>query len=690
MISKFTARIKFPTWTVPLVLLGLALASFGLLVPKLGFYWDDWAKILVSRVYGLSGYWAYYAEDRPLSAWTHILLTPLLGQAPLGWQIFTLSMRWLSAWAMYWCLSSLWPGRRFQAAAASSLFLVYPVFTQQSIALTFHQQWMQFALFFLSLGLMILSVRKPRYFWWLTLLSILTNAVQLSITEYFIGLEFLRPVVFWLLARQQQPGFWKQIRLVFLRWYPPYLVMLAGYLAYRLFFIRLTSADPYQAVTLYQFFQDPAGTLLWLVKTIWIDSTFVLFSNWSRVLDLGYTQNIPRFTWLALGVGALAAVGLFFYLLRWRDQEAPGEPEKDPPVWEAFLLGGAALLFGPISAWITGRQIVFDFHSSRYALPALFGASLLLVAAIEMVSTRRWQRAFLVSVLIGLAVTFNLRTGNQFRWDWDQQLGFYWQLAWRAPGLQPQTTIVAEKEFFPDDALFSISSALNLLYPNPHNPEKLSYWMYTLLPKYSESTSAQVSTVQFNTRFRTLSYHGSAANSLLVYNQPDRSDCLWILTAADRDNPYLSAVIKNMLPLSNLSRIQTEPPQLEYSRELYFGPEPEHSWCYLFEKAELAAQQKDWPAVQKLAEQAQQQGFGLDIPESGSPREWMAFIDGALHSGDWETGRALTLASYRKDDHYARMLCSLWKQAQSETGPSPEKDPAARNISIELSCSAGN
>ena len=145
----------------PFLLLLVAGLGFGLLAPNLGFYWDDWAKILVSRLYGLGAYPAYYAGDRPLSAWTHMLFTPLLGESPLPWQVFTLLLRWLSALGMLWSLNLLWPRARRQNLVAALLFLIYPVFTQQPAGVTFHQQWLQFALFFLSLGAMIRAVVGP-------------------------------------------------------------------------------------------------------------------------------------------------------------------------------------------------------------------------------------------------------------------------------------------------------------------------------------------------------------------------------------------------------------------------------------------------------------------------------------------------------------------------------------------------
>ncbi len=87
---------SLPGWIVPFFLAVLCLISFGIFIPTLGFYWDDWAKILVYRLQGLGSYWTYYAGDRPLSAWTHIVLTPILGVKPTAWQLFTLGMRFLS------------------------------------------------------------------------------------------------------------------------------------------------------------------------------------------------------------------------------------------------------------------------------------------------------------------------------------------------------------------------------------------------------------------------------------------------------------------------------------------------------------------------------------------------------------------------------------------------------------------
>ena len=57
----------FSSRTFPLALLALLVLSFGLLIPWLGFYWDDWPAIMVARLQGIGGYWAFYQIDRPFS-----------------------------------------------------------------------------------------------------------------------------------------------------------------------------------------------------------------------------------------------------------------------------------------------------------------------------------------------------------------------------------------------------------------------------------------------------------------------------------------------------------------------------------------------------------------------------------------------------------------------------------------------
>ena len=63
--------------------------------------------------------------------------------------------------------------------------------------------------------------------------------------------------------------------------------------------------------------------------------------------------------------------------------------------------------------------------------------------------------------------------------------------------------------------------------------------------------------------------------------------------------------------------------------EAIFGSEPQHGWCYYYEKADLAAQQGDWKTVASLGEKALSLGF---YPSDSV--EWMPFLQAYVKLDD--------------------------------------------------------
>jgi len=58
--------------------------------------------------------------------------------------------------------------------------------------------------------------------------------------------------------------------------------------------------------------------------------------------------------------------------------------------------------------------------------------------------------------------------------------------------------------------------------------------------------------------------------------------------------------LKGSIPLSDPSRIIITGKDMPVMPEDIFGKEPPHTWCYYYEKAELARQAGDWEQVAKL------------------------------------------------------------------------------------------
>jgi hypothetical protein len=134
----------------------------------LGFYFDDWPVIATLHLRDPGTFWDFYVGERPFSAWTYLLVGPLLGTRPVVWQFFSIIMRWLTALGMGWTLLGLWPQRRREVTWMALLFAVFPAFDQQAISVAYSQHWMIYALFFVSMGAMLRSVRDPRRFWFWT------------------------------------------------------------------------------------------------------------------------------------------------------------------------------------------------------------------------------------------------------------------------------------------------------------------------------------------------------------------------------------------------------------------------------------------------------------------------------------------------------------------------------------------
>jgi hypothetical protein len=80
-------------WFFPVVLLSLGVVAYGLIMPELGFYWDDWEGVYLYHLGSPSIGFQYYSE-RPLAALAYLLLFPVTEMNPPTWQVVSLLLRW--------------------------------------------------------------------------------------------------------------------------------------------------------------------------------------------------------------------------------------------------------------------------------------------------------------------------------------------------------------------------------------------------------------------------------------------------------------------------------------------------------------------------------------------------------------------------------------------------------------------
>lgn len=685
-------KLNIRPWAVPLGLLLLLMINFGLFLNKMGFYWDDWPIILTEQLRGTGAFWRFYEFNRPVSAWVYAVFAPILGVSPTNWQISTLILRWLTAVAMWWSITLIWPQSREKAGWAAFLFAVYPVFQQQHISVAYTQHWVTYLLYFISLGLMLQAIRirasRPSLFVPLTVLSLATSMLHLWTMEYFAGLELLRPLILWFILSEKNdmPQRWK-IAAALKMWFP-YLAVLAGFIIWRLFFLKFPGGDANAPGLLYRLFTGSPDAFQRFIAIALQDITHMFAGVWADYLKASTAKFGDRFGLFAWGVAALVAglAAVFFYQRSDGDCESEAAPRQAPsPIHQRMLLGAAALLPGMLPVWFTDRQIVVGMYSDRFGLAAMFGVSLLIVGLFEWLIAGRGKQIMAIVLLLGIATGIHLEKQNEYRWLWTRQARFYWQLKWRAPGIQPNTAIFSEGELFKYVGLYSTSAAINLLYMPTMPDEALSYWFYSLGREFMHRMPEYESGISIESSLRNYTFSGSTKDGFVISYIPEENDCLHVLSPDDVEAPGLPSLVRQALPNSDLSRITTaDSPGLP--PEAIFGPEPEHGWCYLYQKASLAQQLGDWETAAALGDQARGQGFTPNASSSNTSFEWIPFIEGYARAGRWQDAHDLSLAVFQKDERINGQLCKLWDdlEAGSYTGPGWEQ--AASEVRDAIGC----
>jgi hypothetical protein len=651
----FIKNIGFSARSVPIAIFMLCALAFGPLIFQLGFYWDDWPVILVAHLKG--DFWEYYTYNRPASAWSHAFVAPVLGTSPLNWHLFG-EVSWaliaISFWGM---LQQLWPTRKRENVVMALLFAVHPIYLIHPIAVTFIQHNLTYIPFFISFGAMLTAMRKPHWFWPLTMIGILTNLIHAFSMEYFWGLELVRPVLI-ILVLGETTAKWRQRILPTLKIWLPYLAATGMAIIWRVFFAQLAESDPNELVLLGVIRENPVSGLIQLVQTGIQDFVYLLVVRWYDTLQIAWLDLSDRFGLFAWGMGMVAAGSFWVYFRQLERKDVEGA--VTPSALQPIFVGIFAIMAGGLSVWLAGRQLTIGLFADRFALPMLVGVVMLTVGLIEVI-VRPGIKPIIFAILIGLSVAAQLRTQNDYRWDWVNQQRAFWQLYWRAPALEEHTAVFSDGTLFRYTGGYPTASALNVLYPQRDDTNELDYWFLELDRGYFRYLPEMIAEdFPIKEVFRQYTFSSTSRQSLVVFYEPDLGNCLWVMRESDRFNPDIPALTKEAVPISNLSRILVAEPGVPLDAQV-FGEEPAHTWCYFYQKAELARQQEDWVIIVALAEESAVQGFSPN-----NRLEWLPFVEAFAHTGDWARAMDLSMDALEYSKSTRNLFCPIWRGFEQE------------------------
>ena len=500
---------------------------------------------------------------------------------------------------------------------------------------------------------MLRAVREPERYARYTIASLLFAGLHLFTTEYLVGLELLRPIFLLLVVSGKDL---RERVLAALRQYVWYPFVLAGFVIWRLFFVVIENDPNPIKVNL-----ASGGGFGELVQGALRDTLYVLFSAWGDLIKpemIDVTNSSGLLIW---GGVAVLAVGLWLVWDRLSFEENAGGAYY--PL-EAMGIGLLGVLFGFAPAWVTGRFALQGFFSDRLSLPAMFGAALFIVALIDFLVQRPRVRNTLLVVLVALSVGAHLRKANDYRWDWERQTYFFWQVYWRAPEITADTAILSDGAITAYASQYNVALALNTIYPQGQQPHQPKLWFFEFFQgRVPQEAEAYQRTDALNVDFYSEHFTGLNNDVLFLANPPYLGRCAWILTEKDEINPDVPPPMRALVGNSNLDRIQDVENDASLAvLDSIFGPPPEGRWCYFYQKAELARTQGDWEGALALARQADDAGAS---PAHGESYELLPFIEAYLALEKWEEALDLSITAVKRSTNTDALICAFWQRYDS-------------------------
>ncbi len=675
--------MRFSAKSIPVVILLVTLLTYGTMLPWTGFYWDDWPFAWIAEFLGPQEFMPAFAPFRPFLGPIFFGTTSLLPPKPLLWQSLALLLRFATTLCAWWIFKTLWPAARWQTLSAALFFLVFPAYSQHWVAYThINQEWIPFLFYLLSLGCTVQAVRTPSRFGRYTWLALTFLVLGVFPTEYFATQEPLRLLFLWTLAAEDHllTGLRRALKL-----WLPYLLVWACNAAWLVYYYKFGGYASYNvaAESPVALSENPVlNFVLTMGEAIWKVGVY----GWGQILPLAVRSLSNPSTQMALG-GIVVGFTLLTIWLRGASSrlgvDADLTRHRKSLTWgqQAVMLGLTGILLGRIPSWAAGLPLTLQSINDRFTISMMLGGSLFFAGLVELAVGKYRFRAVAVAFLLALGIGQQVYTANDFRRDWARQQEIFWQFAWRIPALQPGTLILTHELPLNYETDMSMTAPLNWMYAPDHTGGDLPYaLLYTRTRLGGASLPALEKGAPVSFQYRTVRFVGSTDQVLTVLVPANA--CLRVLDARyaggetyERQPRYL----RDAIPLSNLDLIRTDaPPHMPAAP---FGKEPPHTWCYYYEKAELARQRGNWEEVAALGNQARAQGL---VP--GDALEWLPFIEAYALTGEPTSAREISLLAYADDSRPRKGLCYTWKRIAEENQHQPDIESLAKEMLADFQC----
>jgi len=612
----------------------LAVISALVYLPNIGsltYFKDDWYYIYDGLIAGAKVFHPMFSIDRPARGYFFEIYYSLFGPHALPWHIGAFIWRMLAALGALWLFQILWPAQRKFAFFAALLFALYPGYFWWVSAIEYQPMIASLALQVFSIVLTLKAVQASGYAARVTYAAgaILSGWACIALVDYAIGMEIFRFLcVYVLVGRNTEPFMsWSKFVAALKAWAWNLIIPL-GFILWRIFLFNNERKATDIGLQLGGLFNSPVSTLVnWFLQ---------FFNSILNLAILAWVDQFPRYFFgmrlrdIAAGLTVAVAVILLAMLaerLFGRGDDSMSE-SAGRAYMEALVIGISGMALGIVPIIMANRHIDLGVFS-HYALPASLAAAVALAGFIHFLPSRFVQMVCLCT-LIGFAALGHYSISVSAINEENAIEKFWWQASWRAPALRPGTTLVIH---YPsgdigDDGNGVMEAANMIYFPQPHDQIPVRYNISALTLGNASLQDILDGKLYKETVYRSHAMEFDYGN-ILVLSQPTPASCVHVI---DGQRPLISMSdpgnVLLVSPSSNIKNVLADSAPF-IPQDFAFGPEPEHQWCYYFEKAELALQLGDWDQAALLGEEAI--GLGLH-PEDRS--EWIPFLEAYALTGN--------------------------------------------------------
>jgi hypothetical protein len=643
---------KNETFIATLLILLTTVITYGVSIPKLGYYHDDWFVIWSGHVRGTESIIPLFSTDRPFMGVVYSFVYRLLGDTVIDWHLYALLWRFIGGLGFFWILRLIWPNHKYITTLMAVLFIVYPGFLSQPNANTKQNHLYGFGTALLSIALMLQAMKTNERGWkvFYSLLSLLLTANYLFIYEYMIGFEGTRLILLgYVLFQNGVRGFLSLITEIIKKAWP-YWIVTAGFLYWRVFIFE-GSRNATDVFSLAESYLSNFGymSIRLIIETAkdFLDTS--IFAWFVQPYQLLSTAPYSRLGYALLIAGIVASLVLLYTFLFKKWWGADYNESETPRLIKDFIwIGALVTVCAVLPVILSERQVeLYDTYKS-YGLHPIAGVVLFIAGIVLMFQPN--FRSLIPIALVGISVSTQVLNADFWKPFWEFQRQMWWQLTWRAPDIQDNTLVMTySSDGYNPQQDYEIWGPINLIY----NPEVAKTPAIQAEVLNADTSYSILKKDVLNNHVRDIPLHRDFNNVLLMSMSP-LSSCLHVIDGrlpvySERE----SSLIRQVGEYSQVDRIiptGTAP----IPPSVIFGSEPEHGWCYYYQKASLARQTGDWEEIGRLYDQVNDLNLATN-----DKSEMIPFFEALVNLGRYDEARVLFNKQIKGNAEMRFPLCTF-------------------------------